>query len=389
MNDFDSPDLFTAFEQANNVTVQKNVYPSDKFRENFLVALNAKQQIDIGAINGQDARVFAAKGQLVDLTGKISYMNRFYESSTNQFVIGGKTYALPATTIWNMVLYYNKDIFKKYGLNAPQTYQDLITIRDMIKNDGIAPIAVGAANPWDLTNWYFVNFFQASGNKGLERTEATLRGQAKFTDPDYIEAMGYIEKFAKDDMFQKGFLGADAQVRLATFASGKTAMYFGGNWDLPTLLKSGMTTDNVGICNWPLMKIGAKAQVSGTAAGAAACIFTTSAPGNMDLDMKYLDYFTSDDMNIKCNKIMNVFLSTNKNVTIPGIDPVNAVIQKDLVPNIVTFLDWYWPSEVTEAFATGLQSVMALQETPDQAMANVQKAYDTLVKNGYNYDTVQ
>ncbi len=389
LNDFDTPDFFKEFEEKNNVTVQKILQPSDKFKEAFIVAMNGGQQLDVGMINGQDVRSYATKGILADLTEDVKYLDRFYESSAKQYVINGKLYALPSVTIWNMCLFYNKDIFAKYNLQAPKTYEDVLTANRVLSQNGIASIAVGAANAYDLTNWFFVNYFQASGNKGMERTIETLRGKAKFTDPDYVEAMGYVQKYAKDGLFQKGFLGADSAARIAAFASGKTAMYYGGNWDITSLVKAGLKIESIGAVNWPQMKDGVKQQVSGTAAGAATCIYTKSARENKELSLKLIDYLTSDEMNMKCNQKMGTFLSTNKNVKIPGIDPLNQQIQDELVPTVVTFLDWYWPPEVTKVFAEELQAVMAQKDTPEAAMEKVQKAFDDLVVKGYSYDAVE
>ena len=389
IQDVNTADLFTKFEAQNNVTVQKIVQPSDKFDQSFMVAINGGQQVDFGMLNGQSVRSYITKGLIADLTKDVNYADRFYKSSADMFVINGKRYALPAITIWNMGLFYNKDIFAKYNLKAPKTYADVLNINTVLNKNGIAGISVGAANGYDLTNWYFVNFFQASGNKGLERTIDTLKGKAKFTDADYVEAMGYVQKYAKDNIFQKGFLGADGAARLATFASGKAGMLFTGNWDIAAMNTAGLKSSQIGVVNWPIMKNGAKAQVSGTAAGAAAVIYTKSASKNKALDLKALDYLTSDANNIKYNGISKTFLSTNKNVKIPGIDPLNQQIQNDLVPNIVTFLDWYWPADVTKVFAEELQSVMALQDSPKVAMDKIQKAFDAAVAKGYNYDAVK
>jgi len=81
LNDFDSPDFFKPFEDANNVTIEKILQPSDKFKEAILVAVNGGQQLDVGLINGQDIRAFSTKGLLSDLSSDVKYMDRFFDSS--------------------------------------------------------------------------------------------------------------------------------------------------------------------------------------------------------------------------------------------------------------------------------------------------------------------
>lgn len=385
LNDFDIPDFLTKFEEENNVEIQQILQPSDKFKESFIVAVNGGQQLDVGIINGQDVRSYAADGVIQDLTADIDFTDRFYENAVEQFTIGDKLYAVPTANLFCMALFYNKDIFDQYNLEPPKTYEDLKTIQSAISGDGIATISVGAANPYDLPNWFFVNYFQACDNKGMERTIATLKGEAKFTDQDYVDAMKYIQQFANDGMFQEGFLGADSASRIATFTSGKAAMYFAGTWDIPSFESAGMDLDRIGAVTWPIVKEGAKSEVSGTAAGFASVIYSASDPANKDLCIKLIDYLTNDEQTLIELDKMGAALSPNKNVKVENINSLNQQIQDDLVPNVVTFLDWVWPPEVTTALAEQTQYIMAGQTTPEEAMAEVQAAYDSAVAAGYEF----
>lgn len=389
LNDFDIPDFLAAYEEENNVEVQQILQPSDKFKEAFMVAVNGGQQLDVGLINGQDVRNYASKGIIQDLSADIEFTDRFYDNAIEQFTINDKLYAVPTANLFCMALFYNKDIFDQYNLEAPKNYDDLIAIRDAVSADGIAPISVGAANPYDLTNWFFVNYFQACDNKGMERTIETLRGEAKFTDQDYVDAMKYIQQFANDNMFQDGFMGADSAARIATFTSGKAAMYFAGTWDIPSFESAGMDLDRIGAVSWPIIKEGTKSQVSGTAAGYASVIYSASDPANKELCIKLIDYLTSDEQCLVELDKMGAALCANKNVKIEDINSLNQQIQEDVVPNVVTFLDWVWPPEVTTAFAEQIQFIMAGETTPEESMAVVQEAFDGAVAAGYDFDKVE
>jgi raffinose/stachyose/melibiose transport system substrate-binding protein len=53
--------------------------------------------------------------------------------------------------------------------------------------------------------------------------------------------------------------------------------------------------------------------------------------------------------------------------------------------NLVTYLDWNWPPEVTRAFQEGIQGGVAGQVTAADAAASAQQALDALVAKGYKF----
>ena len=314
---------------------------------------------------------------------------RFYPSAAKQYRIDGKLYALPTGSGYTTGLYYNKEIFAKYNLQAPKTYADLVKVTKELNNHGIAGIALGGADKYKLPLWYFAALNQTTGNKGMERTVAALEGKAKFTDPDYVEAMSYFAKYAKDELFQKGFIGADAASMVATFASGKAGMFYGGTWEVLGFKQSGLTSDKLGMIPWVQMKDGVKSEVAGAASGGATALYAKGDPKNRALALKLIDYITSDKKNLDILNINDNFLTTNKNVERPGADALTKDIQKNLVPVTVTFFDWYWPPQITKVFQDELQAVLGQVETPEAAMAKIQKVYDEIKANGYDYNVVK
>ena len=70
--------------------------------------------------------------------------------------VGGKTYAVGAVESTSGII-YNKEIFERYGLSVPQTYQDFLNICKTLKSKGIDPIGVGGSDLWHMEYW--VNHF--------------------------------------------------------------------------------------------------------------------------------------------------------------------------------------------------------------------------------------
>jgi raffinose/stachyose/melibiose transport system substrate-binding protein len=71
----------------------------------------------------------------------------------------GIAYALP-TAEYTTGIVYNKQIFKRLGLQVPQTYQEFLEICKKIKQEGLVPLSVGGRDKWHYT--YLVDHFFAA-----------------------------------------------------------------------------------------------------------------------------------------------------------------------------------------------------------------------------------
>ncbi len=79
-------------------------------------------------------------------------------------------------------------------------------------------------------------------------------GQAKLTDPAYVEAAQAVASLGKQDYFGKGVATIDYNPAVDVFLSGKAAMFYMGSWELrdyttPSVNKIGV--DNVGFFPFP------------------------------------------------------------------------------------------------------------------------------------------
>ena len=125
-------------------------------------------------------------------------------------------------------IYYNKDLFAKYHLQPPTTWDDMISAAQTLKSHGITPFAASGKDTWLLP--LYKEAFAASRSGGPEFEKKVLDGSAKFTDPDYVAALKVVEDlkpyFPKDQM---GLAETDVQT---LFATGKAAMIPEGSFAL-------------------------------------------------------------------------------------------------------------------------------------------------------------
>jgi raffinose/stachyose/melibiose transport system substrate-binding protein len=223
----------------------------------------------------------------------------------------------------------------------------------------------------------------------MARTEAVLRGQAKWTDKDFVDAMAILEKMGKDELFNLGFNAMSSDQGYSVFTSGNSALFFGGTWALAEFREAGMTGDKLSIVPFPIVVPGSKSEQTGDAGSPALCLVKGLSPERQKLALSLIDYTSSDtQFQAYFDYIDQTGPKTNKGYkNPPNTDPLYTnIIIPDLVPTTVTFLDWVWPPEVVVAFQDQIQAVTGGQITAAAAMAEIQKVFDNLVKNGYNFD---
>jgi ABC-type glycerol-3-phosphate transport system substrate-binding protein len=109
-------------------------------------------------------------------------------------------------------------------------------------------------------------------------------------------------------------------------------------------------------------------------------------PANEAAALQLIDYLSSDVKVLELSTLDNTAMSPNKNFAPKTADPLYTnVINKELAPTTVTFLDWIWPPEVVTAFQNEIQAVVGGQTTSEEAMDRIQAVLDDLIEGGYSF----
>lgn len=145
------------------------------------------------------------------------------------------------------ILYYNKDIFEKAGLdvnNPPKTWDDVFEQAKKIKESGAAPC--GYTSTW-LT-WIHTENFAAWNNVPYATKENGLAGtdvELKINAPIFVNHFQQIADLAKDGTFKYGGRTSEAK---QIFLAGECGIFTESSGGLGDIVKSGM---NYGIGQLP------------------------------------------------------------------------------------------------------------------------------------------
>ena len=137
----------------------------------------------------------------------------------------GKLYTLPLELSTEMI-WYNVDMFKDAGIEAPKTLDELLDDCKALNDKGYTAFGIGG-DGWPLLRLLATYPFRMTGNDFLNDLST---GKAKMSDEPGMKAAEFMSDIGK--YFQPGFSTTDVATGLNLFLSGKSAMYPTGTWEL-------------------------------------------------------------------------------------------------------------------------------------------------------------
>lgn len=134
--------------------------------------MTSDTEADVMQINYAWLTDFSSDGtgyyDLNQLSDKIDLSN-FTESQLSYGMRNGALNALPIA-MNSQIVYINKTIYDKYGLNVPKTWVDLFMAADVMKGDGIYPLSASSKSMW----LYLIAYAEQLQNKRILAEDGSL-----------------------------------------------------------------------------------------------------------------------------------------------------------------------------------------------------------------------
>lgn len=217
--------------------------------------------------------------------------NKFSEVSMNYNIYNNKIYGLPIEIIYEG-LYINKDLFEKYNIKIPQTYEELKSAIIAFKEQDIIPIAFNCAP--EGTYLYQNIAMKLGGKEDIENP--FINGKISRC---YIESLYYLKELYDLGAFPCNAFTIDDRERNRLFLEKKAAMIVQGSW----FIGEGAVNYNdksVDIIRFPSLPNG-KADESAIVYGLGNGNFHLSSKAYEDeakreIVIKFLKYLTSEEV---------------------------------------------------------------------------------------------
>ncbi|QTG75327.1 ABC transporter substrate-binding protein [Trueperella pecoris] len=282
-------EIVAPFEKDNNVDVNITVIPWDAYETKYLTGISSNDGPDVGYMYSEMIGDYIAKGQLVDLTDKVTkeQKDNFYFLKNGEF--DGKQYSIPLIVGGARVLFYNKDLLAKAGVEAPTTWQEFLDAGVKLKEAGIKPYTAAWGDParGAMNHVFFPYLFQAGGKLFADDGSKTL-----FDSPEMMEAAKFVMELRDKGVLDETATGTTPETQRKDFEEGKAAFVITSDQDMQKWTDAGI--------NW-----GAITSLKGKQEGtfiASDSLTMLKKCGDQDLCYKLISFVTSGPQMEKLHK---------------------------------------------------------------------------------------
>ncbi|KLU58863.1 multiple sugar-binding protein precursor [Peptococcaceae bacterium CEB3] len=220
--------------KGEKVNIQFRPINSTNYDAVLQTAMDGGQGPDVFyARAGTETLDYAAADMIKPLDSIVSLSSINSASLHSGVQWNGKTYGVPFA-IQTMEVFYNKDIFKQYGLSVPKTWPEFIHVCQVLKGKGVTPIYTMGLQGWMLA----LNFDEVGATMlGDTFTQQLVNKQVNYSDQPFVDALGKYQSLAP--YFEPNFqaVGSAGNEQETQFALGKSAMVMDGIFDVPTIQK--------------------------------------------------------------------------------------------------------------------------------------------------------
>ncbi len=286
----------------------------------------------------------------------------------------GKLWAIPNESEC-IVMYYNKDIYKKLGITVPQTWEELVSVCDKAAAAKYEPISYGYSNKSPAHHRVAVAYEWGGGTPMV--TKAILEGGTLNT-PEFIEGMRIVG-LELDKKYMPNVLDRSSQEGSAVFLSGEGAMTHTGTW----FAGDNFTPADAEKFGMFLPVAPGKKEAT-SAAGAGSGWYASSQSKYPEACLKFLDYTVSDD----CAQIWIKYgyVPSLEQFEVPaGLDNpfFNQVVEIMGKHHMGYFLHHFISAETDEQLKSGYQMLLLGQITPEEYCQKLDSEHQKAWKEGF------
>ncbi|WP_438348095.1 extracellular solute-binding protein [Paenibacillus sp. FA6] len=374
--------LIEKFAQDNPlVELDAQAIPPDGYRQRLSTVAAGNELPDLFFVYaGSHSSELYKAGLLQPITEVIDqnpeWKDNFMPGAFDAFTFEpDEIYTAPIGMSATSILYYNTSLFKQYNVKVPTTWVEMMTAIKVFNENKITPIALGNKAPWVAQSTIIGSLAdRVTGTEWFKN--ASAQTGAKFTDPEFVEALGYFKQLVDNKAFQEGANSIDNTQAEQYFIQGNAAMMISGAWTLTNLAASASEEQMKDIDVTVLPSIpGGKGDgntISGGAGGGMALSKRTEGAVK-DAALK-LVYAVSGPDAQKAIAESNSMVMYNTDI---DQSKVSSLYYKafNLVKktNITPVYDAYLSAEAAEVMNNGLQEIMT-GGTPQSVAKKLQDA---------------
>ena len=376
-------------EQYYNETGVKVIFetyaPTDVYKNKITAAASGQLLPDIfnPLSDKRELASYIKAGFIANLTTEMNagWKDVFFEKSlvqnmfdkNNEWGVEPGYYGVPLD-VSSLMIYYNKDLFAKAGLDAnnpPKTWKEFIEAGKKLRAAGIQPFVSGFGESWLVGSFAASYQWNLFGKQGIIDT---IEGKISYTDPRWVRIFGLFNEMKENKMFASGIVTMINKDAERTFATGKAAMALNGSWGVnvyksmnPSLQYGIMYPPALSDAKYPLLVFG----------GDGSSMFVNAMSPKKDKAIAFLKWFTQrQQQSFLAKETLNIPSNKESAQDLPQILKDFSKSINNTFENLPMIESW----QVTNYINTNLQSVIIGEKTPQLAAEEVQAEKERQMK---------
>jgi len=371
--------IVNSFQEANpNIKIDFELLYDEAYHQKVAARL-ASGDIPHMAYMGADARWGAAwkeAGQQYDhrdiLDKNLYDMNLIPPMGPN-----GEIYEIPlGTSNITTVLYMNKKLVESLGFSQPKTYADIKAMVPAAKAAGLEVISIDGADGWAWGSC-LMSAMIARTSGDAQWVSKAVAGQKKFTDKEFVDALGYITMMINDGVISSKSVLVDYGTNVSNYSNGKALFMVQGQW-VAGSIENPDVAENTVMMAWPAMP-GEKSSTAGSVAAAIQVGYgLTKAgaadPAVKDAAMKFLSVFYSEPETTQRLRDGAIVAPILKGYVVPSDLPAIVKQKVGLAQKAMNtdVIDAFLSGAPNDALNAGMQKMASGQATAAQVAAEVE-----------------
>ncbi|MEZ9240750.1 ABC transporter substrate-binding protein [Vibrio splendidus] len=225
-------EIINRFEKENpDITVKYNLYDHESYKTTIRNWLVTSPPDVVFWYAGNRMKAFVDRGLFEDVSDiwTDNNMKQDFASTAPAMTVNGKQFGVPYT-YYQWGIYYRKDIFEQYGISEPKTWDDLKSASATLKENGVAPFAIGTKYLWTAAGWFdYINM----RTNGLDFHIQLMEGKVPYSDERVKKTFANWAELVEPGYYLENHASYSWQEAQPFLYNGKAAMYLMGNFITP------------------------------------------------------------------------------------------------------------------------------------------------------------
>ncbi len=300
--------------------------------------------------------------------------NEFGSDLRNAFTFDGEVYGFPVTSEY-WVVWYNKEVFQKYGLTTPDTWDEFINICETLKSNDVTPMMSTVEGRWPT----FIIFEEMIVGEDPDLYVDLCEGRVKYSDPRVKKAFEKWGELIKAGYFtEPGYDVWSGGAR--DFNQGDVGMALFGTWYFAaTLTANGVPEENIGAFILPSHNPDAGKNVILE----ITPMLVSKNASNIEDTLKLADFWMSPEGNAAFAETLKSY-PANPKANADFLPQVKVDILKEIGNDGYRLINRYWeatPTPICEVAVDEFARFMINPDSLDEVLANLDKVADEYWSN--------